>query len=165
MKRVQFMEKDMIEKFDLDKFNIPYGVLHDQKLESVMVEEHKMIFKFKIEIYKEDLELEIYNKYKDYEYCEMIVEMSEEPFNYFRLQSCPNNCGKYKGIIFSREDFLDIVNDSIESTFIECSATYGEFGIELCTMDYQSKKYRRKYKKYDIFHIVLDAKNVTWKWY
>lgn len=156
----------MEKRYNIEKVNIPYGVLHDQKLICVKSEKNKLIFKFEIEVYEDDYpNPEIFNMYKNFKYCDMEVEMDDEPWNYFRLETCPDKHGKYKGISLNREDFLKVINNSSETTFIECSSTYGEFHIELCVDYYHSKKAYRKLKKYDMCRITIDAKNVTWTWY
>ena len=84
-----------------------------------------------------------FEKYKNYKRCDMTVEMNNEPFNYFELISSINNKGKFKGLSLNREKFVDVINNATSSSFVSCSATYGEFKIELCV--YFDKK--GKYKK------------------
>lgn len=155
----------MTETFDMTTVNIPYGVLHDQKLKSVKCEDNKMIFTFEIKIYPENYMNDYYKKYENYQYCDMIVEMYDEPFNYLCFEGSPNNRGKYKGISLNREDFLDAINKASSCTFVECSTSYREFRIELCIGFYKAKQKYRKYKKYNMCYATLDAKNVSWKWY
>ena len=140
--------------FDMANINYPYGVLHDQKLKSVRNEDNKFIFTFDIEVF-DDYDEEIFEKYKNYKRCDMTVEMNNEPFNYFELISSINNKGKFKGLSLNRENFVDVINNATSSSFVSCSATYGEFKIELCVY----------YNKYGMFQITLDAKKVTWNYY
>lgn len=151
--------------FDMESIDYPYGVLHDQKLSSVKNEDNKFIFTFDIELLKDDYDdEEFFEKYKDFKHCDMTVEMNEEPFNYFELVSSINNKGKFKGLSLNRENFVDVINNATSSSFVSCSATYGEFKIELCTFFDKKGKYK-KYNKYCVLQITLDAKKVTWNYY
>lgn len=155
----------MIEVFNMNTVDIPYGILHDQKLKSVKCENNKMIFTFEIEIFPEDYTNDFYKKYEKYHYCNMIIEMFDEPFNYLSFEGCPNKHGKYNGISLNREDFLDAINNANSCTFVECSATSREFRVELCIGFYKAKRKYKKYKKYSMCYATFEAKNVSWKWY
>lgn len=150
--------------FDMTSVNYPYGVLHDQKLKSVKNDDNKFIFSFDIELFEDDYDKEIFEKYKNFKRCDMIVEMNSEPFNYFELVSAINTKGKFKGIRLNRKDFVEMINGATTATFVSCSATYGEFKIELDAYFSKKEKYK-KYNKYGMFQITLDAKKVTWNYY
>ena len=150
--------------FDMSSVNYPYGVLHDQKLKSVKNEDNKFIFSFDIELFEDDYDKEIFEKYKNFKHCDMIVELNDEPFNYFELVESINSKGKFKGLSLNRENFIEAINYATTATFISCSATYGEFRIELCVYFDKKRKYK-KYGKYDMCYITLDAKNITWNYY
>ncbi|MGN0457767.1 MAG: hypothetical protein ACI4IL_02195 [Eubacterium sp.] len=155
----------MTSEFDMSRVDMPYGVLHDQKLSKVTSDNNKMIFTFDIEIYPQNYTDDFYKQYEDYKHCDMIVEMQEEPFNYFQFVSCPGKNGKFKGLDLGREEFIDIINNASSATFVECSATYGEFRIELCVNYYNAKNKYKRYKKYGMCYITLDAKKIIWNWY
>ena len=151
--------------FDMSTIDYPYGVLHDQKLSSVKIEDNKFIFTFDIELFKDNYyDEEVYEKYKSYKHCDMTVEMNDEPFNYFELVSSINSKGKFKGLSLNRENFVDVINNATSTTFVLCSATYGEFKIELSVYFDKRSKYKT-YNKYGMFKITLDAKKVTWNYY
>ena len=155
----------MTNDFSLSSINIPYGVLHDQSLNKVKQEKNKIIFTFDIELYPQNYtDIDFYNRYKDCKHCDMIIELDEEPINYFQFTSCPKANGRFKGISFNREKFIDVINNSC-ATFVECSATYNELMIELCINFYNAHKKYRKYRKYDMCNITLNAKTVCWNWY
>lgn len=150
--------------FDMASVHYPYGVLHDQKLRSVKNEDNKFIFTFDIELFKNDYDEEVYDKYKSYKHCDMTVEMNDEPFNYFELVSSLNGKGKFKGLSLNRESFVEVIKNATSATFVLCSATYGEFKIELSVFFDNKGKYKT-YNKYCVFQITLDAKKVTWNYY
>ena len=155
----------MTSEFDMSRIDIPYGILHDQKLINVKIENDKMIFTFDIEIYPQNYTDDFYKQYVGFKHCDMIVDMSEEPFNYFQFVSCPDAKGKFKGLSLEREEFIDVINKASSVTFVECSVAYGEFRIELCIGYYDAKGQYRKYNKYSMCNITLDAKKITWNWY
>ena len=150
--------------FDMSSVNYPYGVLHDQKLKSVKNKDNKFIFSFDIQLFEDDYDKEIFEKYKNFKHCDMIVELNNEPFNYFELVESINSKGKFKGLSLNRKNFIEAINNVTTSTFVSCSATYGEFRTELCVYFDRKGKYR-KYGKYGMCYITLDAKNITWNYY
>ncbi len=154
----------MISEFDMSTVDIPYGVLHDSSLNGVTCENDKMIFSFDINIYPEDYTDDFYKQYEGFKHCNMIVEMAKEPWNYFALETSINNHGKFKGLSMNRETFLATVNSAVNATFVECAVSYREFKIEL-SVDLYNAKVKRKYKKYGMCYITLDATKVTWEWY
>ncbi len=155
----------MTSEFDMPKVNIPYGILHDSYLTGVKCENNYMTFSFNIEIYPEDYTDSFYKQYEKFKHCDMIVEMSKEPWNSFLFETGVNKRGKFKGLCLNRADFLNIINDAFRVTFVKCSATYREFKIELSIDLHNFKGNRRKYKKYDMCYITLDASKVSWNWY
>ena len=155
----------MLEVFNLSEINIPYGILHDQRLNEVKCEGNRFVFTFDIKIHPEDYTNDYYKQYLDYKHCDMIVCMNDEPFNYFRMISALNNKGEFKGISLNREDFLEALNNSDSVTFVDCSATYNEFAIELCASFYKAKGKFKKYKKYGMCYALIDTEKVEWKWY
>ncbi len=153
----------MIEKFDITKLNIPYGALHDQKLKSVKLENNKMIFTFDINIFEQNYyDKDFFNKYSGFSHCDMVVEMCEDAFNYYEFSTAVNKHSKIETICLNVNDFMDIINHYYESEFIDCYVSHHSFKIELCIKHYNAQ---RKYKKYDICNVELDAKNIIWNWY
>ena len=152
---------------EIANIEIPYGVLHDQILQKVVCRDNTMIFTFDVRLFPEDYNYghDVYEKYLPYKHCDMIVEMSKEPWNSFLFETGVNKRGKFKGLCLNRADFLNIINDAFRATFVECSATYREFKIELSIDLHNFKGNRRKYKKYDMCYITLDAAKVSWNWY
>lgn len=69
----------------ISHISMPYGVLHDQKLNSVKCENNQMIFTFDIKIFPQDYVGDCYKQYECYKHCDMIVAMKEESFNDFIL--------------------------------------------------------------------------------
>lgn len=151
----------MVEKMFLKNMDIPYGVLHDQKLLSVNQENNNLIFTFEIDTFEEDYQSDLYLKYKNFNRCDMIVEMAEEPLNYFELLTPINNHNKFEGISLNIEEFINYINESV-ATFVSCFANEYSFRVELAVNFYKSEKL----KKYSMCNIELNASNsVSWNWY
>lgn len=155
----------MTRELDLATMGVPYGVLHDQRLSSVKLEDDKMIFSFCIELYKEDYTEDIYNKYKEYKHCDMTVELCDLQLNEYSFKTSVKKDGTFKGISLNRDAFIDVINNASHATLIECSMACNEFRIELSTGFYDAKRPYKKYNKYSVIEIVLYAKQVTWNWY
>ena len=132
---------------------MPYGVLHDQKLNSVKCENNQMIFTFDIKIFPQNYVGDCYKQYECYKHCDMIVAMKEESFNDFNFVSATDKNGKFEGISLSQAEFID------------CFANNTELKIELSVNYYGAEKQYKKYRKFSICNITLSAEKVTWNWY
>lgn len=154
----------MKSEFDMANVHYPYGVLHDQSLKRVSAKNNEIVFTFDIDINENDYEKEIFDKYKNYKQCDMTVTLNDEPFNYFEFVSSINKKGKFKGLSLNRGEFINAINNAASAMFVSCSATYGEFKIELCVYYNKTGKYK-KFAKYDMCNITLDAKKIIWDWH
>lgn len=154
----------MTNEFDMSTIKIPYGVLHDAKLKGVSEADNRMIFSFDFDLSPEDYEPEFYERYAGFKHCDMIVEMTDEPWNYFFLQTCLNGRGRFLGQSLGREEFVNAINNATEASFLECTAGYREFRIELAVNFFRAKEGYHKYRKYVLCYITLDAKRIEWAW-
>ena len=59
----------------ISHISMPYGVLHDQKLNSVKCENNQMIFTFDIKIFPQNYVGDCYKQYECYKHCDMIEAM------------------------------------------------------------------------------------------
>lgn len=152
---------------EIANIEIPYGVLHDQILQKVVCRDNTMIFTFDIRLSPEGYASDIYEKYLPYKHCDMFVELAKEPFNYFLLETAVNRRSKYRGLTLGRAEFLDAANHADEMTFLDCGvdAACREFHI-LFSMNFcQPKGAYRKFGKYGMCRVELNAERVRWKWY
>ena len=158
----------MENSLDLASIVIDYGVLHDQVLQKVVCRNNTMIFTIDVHLFRDDNYAEdVYKKYRSYAHCDMCVEMAKEPFNYFLLETTVDRNNKYRGLTLGRTDFLDVANHADEMTFLSCGvdAACREFHI-LFGMQFRSPKgVYRKYRKYGMCRVELNAERVRWKWY
>lgn len=149
----------------ISHISMPYGVLHDQKLNSVKCENNQMIFTFDIKIFPQDYVGDCYKQYECYKHCDMIVAMKEESFNDFNFVSATDKNGKFEGISLSQAEFINAINNAYTAEFIDCFANNSELKIELSVNYYGAEKQYKKYRKFSICNITLSAEKVTWNWY
>lgn len=154
----------MVEKMLLKNMSIPYGVLHDQKLLCVKQENGRLIFNFEIEVFKNNYIGERYLKYKDFKYCDMIVELGAEDDDTYQLSTSVDGHNKFQGLLIDKEEFLNFINDA-EVTFADCRANEYSFAVNLDINFCKSQKFK-KYKKYSMCSIeIYTDKSVRFKWY
>ena len=158
----------MENSLDLAKIEIPFGVLHDQILEKVACQDNTMVFTFAVQLFPEDYNYghDVYEKYLPYKHCDMLVDMAEEPFNYFLLETALDRRSKYRGISLERTTFLDVANHADEMTFLSCGVdpNVREFQV-LFGIQFRPKGAYRKYRKYGMCRVELNAERVRWNWY
>ena len=159
----------MEARLELANVEIPYGVLHDQILKKAAYRDNTMIFTFDVRLFPEDYNYghDVYEKYLPYKHCDMIVDMTKEPFNYFLLETAVDRNDKYRGLSLGREAFLDAANHADEMTFLSCGvdAACREFHILFGMNFCQPKGTYRKFRKYGMCRVELSAERVRWKWY
>ncbi len=149
----------------ISHISMPYGVLHDQKLNSVKCENNQMIFTFDIKIFPQNYVGDCYKQYECYKHCDMIVAMKEESFNNFNFVSATDKSGKFEGISLSQAEFINAINNAYTAEFIDCFANNSELKIELSINYYDAEKQYRKYRKFSLCSVALYAEKVIWNWY
>lgn len=157
----------MTTELELSKMDIPYGILHDQKLQKVICHDNTMRFTFDVQMFPDDYAEDIMQKFSPYTHCDMVVEMTKEPFNYFLLETAVDRHDRYRGRSLSRTDFLDVANHADEMTFLSCGvdATCREFHVLFGMHFAHPKGAYKKYRKYGMCRVELSAERVQWKWY
>lgn len=156
----------MTESITLKDIDIPYGVLHDQKLLSAKKEDNKIIFTFEIKLYEQNFSNpDIYSKFREYNRCDMIIELCKDsPVNDIMLTYIHGKHNKINGYYIDTDEFVEAMNDC-DAEFI----TFFTNGIELIiqlsiTNGFHSNQYR-KYKKCNNCTAEFEAAKAAWKWY
>ena len=103
----------------ISHISMPYGVLHDNKLNSVKCENNQMIFTFDIKIFPQNYVGDCYKQYECYKHCDMIVAMKEESFNDFNFVSATDKNGKFEGISLSQAEVLYAIINAYTADFID----------------------------------------------
>ena len=152
---------------DIASIEMDYGVLHDQRCTTVVCRDNTMTFTFDIHLCPDDYAEDVYKKYQPYSRCDMLVEMTEEPFHYFLLETAVGRNNQYHGLSLGRTAFLDVANHADAITFLSCGvdAACREFHILFGISFRQRKRAYRKFRKYGMCRVELSAKRVQWKWY
>lgn len=154
----------MVEKMLLKNMSISYGVLHDQKLLCVKQENGRLIFNFEIEVFKNNYIGEWYLKYKDFKYCDMIVELGAEDDDTYQLSTSVDGHNKFQGLLIDKEEFLNFINDA-EVTFVDCRANESSFAVNL-DINFCNSQNFKMYKRYSTCSIeIYTDKSVRFKWY
>lgn len=154
----------MVETLLLENMSIPYGVLHDQKLLCVKQENSRLIFTFLIDIFEQNNLSDFCLKYKDFNRCDMIVELGVEEDDGYRLTTSVDSHNKFHGLLIDKEEFLNSVNGAVV-TFVDCHANEYSFTVNL-DINFYNSQHLKKYKKY--FQATAEfcgIKSVIFNWY
>lgn len=154
----------MVERLLLKNMSIPYGVLHDQKLLCVKQENGRLIFTFEIEIFENNYIGEWYLKYKDFNRCDMIVELGTEDDDSYQLITAVDSHNNFQGLLIDKHEFLNFANDA-KVTFVDCRANEYSFAVNV-DINFCNSQNFKKYKRYSTCSIeIYTDKSVRFKWY
>lgn len=154
----------MIEKFRLDSIDIPYGLLHDQRLMSASLNGNQLTFSFDTNFNENDyIDGEFYERYKGFNRCDMIVQLKKDGDHEFNLTSSVDKHRKFNGLTMDIDEFTNLINKS-EATFLSCYTNGYILKIEFGVNFYNSKD-MSKYRKYTMFSVDLEAESVSCNWY
>ena len=158
----------MTEKFVLREHYIPDGILHDQDLYEVKVENSELILSFETHCFN-DHAASYVEKYKDFTKCHIKCKFEED--KYFgpkvKLKTSRNKKGVYKGKVISISEFAEIANKEIacrenrswwEYIVTNVSPNFGCLQIDLSI----SIKY--KGTVYSACSIELETKEIEFIW-
>lgn len=156
----------MNTEFDVYGFNLPCGLIHDQKLSNIKIENDTIVLTFDIELYPQNYSDDtVYNQYKDFKHCEMIIEMPECSDPNLQFQTTANSKGVFKGIQLEVDDFVDALNNASSAEFVDCYVRCGEVIVDLDVGFYDAKGDFKKYKNYIWCVINTEASKLKWNWY
>lgn len=155
----------MIESIELNSVNIPYGVLHDQKLKNIEIINNTITFTFEIELYQNDYPKEIYNKYKAYKHCKMDVELLDNDDISCYLYYCIDKKGKFSGVEIQLDELQEFLDASNYMQFLTCMTNGCSFLMQFSIGFFDGKGKFKKFKHYSSLDLTVQAKNVSWKWY
>lgn len=155
----------MKEVIDLSEINITSGILHDQKLESIKLESDKLVLLLDIHYTSDCDGNEFCEKYKPFKKCEMVIELYNNAIFSVSLQTATKmRTGKFKGFELEVSDFIDLINQGYEATYLYSYVNSREIIIEIFINTYNAKGKFRKYRKCCSCNLTLEAKNVTFSW-
>ena len=143
----------MTEKFVLREHCVPNGILHDQDLYEVKLENNELTLSFEVYYYPQDWIGDFAEKYKDFTKCHIKCKLSDEQYCESTAELCTsiNKKKQYTTQIVPIEEFVDLANKEIfrrkkeelypgEYIGTGVGANFGMVHIEL-SFDF---KYKRK---------------------
>lgn len=105
----------MTEKFVMSENNIPDGMLHDQKLYQISLENGILTLSFDIFLSEEEYEENAFaKKYFEYKKCHIRCRLGDELFCDARLESTQNKHGRGKFQYLSINEFIKIADKEIK---------------------------------------------------
>lgn len=135
----------MTEKFVLSENRIPDGMLHDQDLYKISLENGILTLSFNIFLSKEEYgDNDFAKKYFKYKKCHIRCRLGDEMFCDARLESAQNKHGRGKFQYLSINEFIEIAGKEIkeradknltawEYLYTYVSPNIRNAKIELCT--------------------------------
>ena len=155
----------MKAEINANDVQIPYGVLHDQIVNSIKLVDNKIVFTFEIELYENDYTAEVYSKYKDFKNCEMTVELYSNEDNYADLYTTLDKHNKFNGIEISLAEFCELYEKANYISFLNCLSNGYGWIIQFYSCFYDAKGKYKKYKEISTIDVFLLANKITWNWY
>lgn len=104
----------MTEKFIMCESNIPDGILHDQKLSDVLLNDDVLILTFNTQLFLDHAGNAFCEKYKDFTKCHIKCKFADKDFCCVLLKSTLNKNNKLIAEYISFEDFVDLANKEIK---------------------------------------------------
>ncbi|MDE5604090.1 MAG: hypothetical protein K2I73_00730 [Eubacterium sp.] len=160
----------MTEKFVLREHFIPDGILHDQDLYEVKLENNVLTLSFEVHCFS-DHSASFVEKYKDFTKCHIKCKLSDEQYceSEVELRTCINKKKQYITQIVPIEEFVDLANKEIlrrrkkdfypgEYIGTGVGANFGMVHIEL----FFDLKYKRK--EYDGCTLNLHTEEIEFIW-
>lgn len=152
-------EKSMAERLIMNNMNVPDGILHDQALSNVSLENNVLTLSFDIHFFSEDIGTQS-EKYKAFTKCHIKCKLDEDDMKYgfdeACLESSPDKENRYKGCILSISEFVDIANEDIRMrkekewhswdylhTFISPNTRQAKIELCICDLKYKGKIYTK----------------------
>ncbi|MCH5316099.1 MAG: hypothetical protein J1E81_09300 [Eubacterium sp.] len=160
----------MTEKYIMSENYIPDGILHDQDLYNISLENNELTLSFETHFYPQDYtDTSFAEKYKDFTKCHIKCTLGDEMFCYVLLETAIDKKNNYKGKYLSVEEFVKIANKEIRKR-----KEKGYWPWEyLCTGTCPNSNSASielhiwiKYKRviYSSCRLVLDTKEIKYIW-
>lgn len=155
----------MNTEFELKNNQLSLGPLHDQLLKEVKLIGNELVFTFDIKLYKDDYLDEIYEKYKDFKFCDLTIRITDLELSNANLYSCLDKKNRFAGIELDINEFCQISKIANYIQFGYCYTNSNAVKVDLFCDFYDAKGKNRKYKKYSSIDMTLIAEKVSCKWY
>ena len=159
----------MTEKYVMSENHIPDGILHDQHLYDVSLNDNVLTLSFETHLFSDQKGNEICEKYKDFTKCHIKCRLEDEYFCNAELKTSVNRKNMYRVKSISIAEFVDLANSEMQKqkenkfnpweylhTYV--SPNINEAIIELCIY--------AKYKgvNYSMCNLELNTKEIEFIW-
>lgn len=151
----------MITKIDVSKFSVPYGPLHDSTLSAVKYVDGKLTFSFDIKLYEQDYTGDVYEKYKDFNHCDLSFDILEIDDCEYDLVTFIGKNNKFSGLCVSLDEFIPLTEKADNILFDSCTMDGNQI-----ILDFNSWFNKpRKYNKYGSIRVFLYVDGMTVDWH
>lgn len=151
----------MITKIDVSKFSVPYGPLHDQTLSAVKYVDGKLTFSFDIKLYEQNYTGDVYEKYKNFNHCDLSFDILEIDDCEFSLVTSISKNNKFSGLCVSLDEFISLTEKAANILFDSCTMDGNQIRLDFNSWSNIS----RKYNKYDSIEVFLYVDGMTVDWH
>ncbi|MCH5321794.1 MAG: hypothetical protein J1E36_08505 [Eubacterium sp.] len=103
----------MIEKLIMSENNIPDGILHDQDLYKVELNNKEFTLSFNTHLFSDQVGIEFCEQYKDFTKCHIKCKLEDEYFCNVELKTSLNKKDVYKVKVLSVSEFVKIANEEL----------------------------------------------------
>lgn len=105
----------MIEKYLMSENNIPDGILHDQSLYNISLEDSLLTLSFETHLFSDMIGNAFCEKYKNFTKCHIKCRLEDEYFCNVYLWTALNKKMKAKVKLISIPEFVDLVKTEFKS--------------------------------------------------
>lgn len=105
----------MTEKYIMSENRIPDGILHDQGLYNVSLNDDVLTLSFETHYYPQDYtDTTFAEKYKDFTKCHIKCKLEDKYFCNVHLETSLDKNNNYRGKTITVEEFVEIANKQIK---------------------------------------------------
>lgn len=161
----------MTEKFVMRENRIPDGMLHDQDLYKISLENGILTLSFNIFLSEEEyVENDFAKKYFEYKKCHIRCRLEDESFCDARLEATQNKHGSGRFQYLSINEFVEIANKEIRKrtdkglSSWEYLYTYVSPGIRSAEIELSIRDMKYKGTDYSMCTLELQTKEIEFIW-
>lgn len=159
----------MTEKFNLNEMQIPDGILHDQDLYQITLEDNVLTLSFETHYYPQNFtDTTFAEKYKDFTKCHIRCKIEDEEWCNVFLETVVKE-NDYKGTCLSVEEFIELANKEIKRRKDKGYYSWEYMNTSVCP-NYKAVNIELfvgiKYKGtvYDSCRLILSTNEVEYIW-
>ncbi len=160
----------MTEKYIMSENSIPDGMLHDQNLYDISLENNELTLSFDTHFYPQNYtDTSFAEKYKDFTKCHIKCALNDEIFCNVYLETAIDKKNNYKGKYLSVEEFVKIANEELRKRKEKGYCPWEYLCTGACPNTNSASielsigiKYKRVF--YSSCRLILDTKEIKYIW-